>query len=128
MTVSKNTICAERYRSENVHDWTFLLQPEIRLTLGKIFMASGHTCSEYINYIIVRGSGIESTDILIVLCLLALYYNLQTYHARQGLDLYPHHQIIAIFPSSLHFSLTVRRRPIQNFTCITLFHTISFLQ
>jgi len=102
MTVSKNTICAERYCSENVHDRTFLLQPEIRLTLRKIFMASAHTCSEYINCIIVRGRGIESTDIQIVLCLQALYYNLQTYHVRQGLDLYPHHQLIAIFASSLH--------------------------
>jgi hypothetical protein len=101
MTVSKNTICAERRRSENVHDRTFLLQPEIRLTLGKIFMTSTHTCSEYMNCIIVRGRGIESTDIQIVLCLLALYYNLQTCHVRRGLDLYPHHQLIAVFPSSL---------------------------
>ena len=87
MTVSKNTICAERHRSKNVHDQTFLLQPEIRLTLGKILMTSTHTCSEYMNCIIVRGRGIESTDIQIVLCLLALYYNLQTYHVREGMDL-----------------------------------------
>jgi len=61
-------------------------------------MPSTHTCSEYMNCIIVGGRGIESSDIQIVLCLLALYYNLQTYHVREGLDLYPHHQLIALSP------------------------------